>query len=234
MIDLYYWPTPNGHKITIALEEMGLPYTLHYVDISKGDQFKPEFLRFSPNNKMPAIIDQDGIGGMQTSIFESGAILLYLSGKTGKYIPSDMTRQVLVWEWLMWQMAGFGPMLGQVHHFNHYAPVKIDYAIERYVNEASRLYGVLDTQLSKGDYVTGDDYTIADMAILPWTKSYARQGIALEKFPNIARWRETLHNRKAVQKAYEIGAEIGEKNKTDLRELSGEEWQKLFGTTKPK
>jgi GST-like protein len=121
-------------------------------------------------------------------------------------------------------------MLGQVHHFNHYAPVKIDYAIERYVNEASRLYGVLDTQLSKGDYVTGDDYTIADMAILPWTKSYARQGIDLAKFPNIARWRETLHNRKAVQKAYEIG----EKNKTDLRELSGEEWQKLFGTTKPK
>ena len=179
---------------------------------------------------MPAIIDHDGIGGMQTSIFESGAILLYLSGKTGKYIPSDMKRQVLVWEWLMWQMAGFGPMLGQVHHFNHYAPVKIDYAIERYVNEANRLYGVLDAQLSKGNYATGDDYTIADMAILPWTRSYARQGIDLAKFPNIARWREALHNRKAVQKAYEIG----EKNKTDLRELSGEEWQKLFGTTKPK
>ena len=230
MIDLYYWPTPNGHKITIALEEMGLPYTIHYVDISKGHQFKPKFLRFSPNNKMPAIIDHDGVNGTQTSVFESGAILFYLSQKTGKYISSDMKIQILVWEWLMWQMAGFGPMLGQVHHFNHYAPVKIDYAIERYVNEANRLYGVLEAQLSKGDYVTGDDYTIADMAILPWTRSYARQGIDLAKFPNIARWRETLHNRKAVQKAYEIG----EKKKTDLRELSGEEWQKLFGTTKPK
>ena len=149
MIDLYYWPTPNGHKITIALEEMGLPYKIHYVDISKGDQYKQEFLLFSPNNKMPAIIDQNGVNSRPTSIFESGAILLYLSEKTGLFNPSDIKARINVLEWLMWQMASFGPMLGQVHHFNYYAPVKIDYAIERYMNEAARLYGVLDTQLSK-------------------------------------------------------------------------------------
>ena len=228
MIDLYYWPTPNGHKITIALEEMELPYSVKYLDISKGQQFKSEFLSFSPNNKMPAIIDHQGINGMQTSVFESGAILLYLCEKTRLFCSSELEDRVNVWQWLMWQMASFGPMLGQVHHFNHYAPVKIDYAIERYVNEAIRLYGVLDNQLSKDEFVTGSEYTIVDMAILPWTRSYVRQGIDLENFPNIARWREKLHKRKAVQKAYEIG-----KNKqTDLRQLSGEEWQKLFGTKK--
>ncbi len=229
MIDLYYWPTPNGHKITIALEEMGLPYSIKYVDISKGQQFKPEFLSFSPNNKMPAIIDYKGIDGTQYSVFESGAILLYLSQKTGLFFPSKMKQRINVWQWLMWQMASFGPMLGQVHHFNHYAPFKIDYAIERYVNEAIRLYGVLETQLSNDEYVAGSEYTIVDMAILPWTKNYERQGIDLVNFPNITRWREKLHNRKAIQKAYEIG----ENKQTDLRQLSGEEWQKLFGTTKP-
>ena len=229
MIDLYYWPTPNGHKITIALEEMGLPYTIQYVDISKGEQFNSEFLRISPNNKMPAIIDHDGIDGKQTSIFESGAILLYLSRKTGQFMPSDMAGQTRVWEWLMWQMAGFGPMLGQVHHFNHYAPTKIEYAIERYVNEAKRLYQVLEQQLSYAEFVTGAEYTIVDMAILPWTKSYERQGIDIANFPNIVAWREMLHNRKAIRKAYEIG----DNKQTDLRQLSGEEWQKLFGTTKP-
>ena len=229
MIDLYYWPTPNGHKITIALEEMELPYSIKYVDISKGQQFKSEFLSFSPNNKIPAIIDRQGINGTQTSVFESGAILLYLSEKSGLFYSSKIEDRVNVWQWLMWQMASFGPMLGQVHHFNHYAPLKIDYAIERYVNEAIRLYGVLDNQLSKDEFVTGSEYTIVDMAILPWTKSYVRQGIDLENFPNIARWREKLYARKAVQKAYEIG-----KNKqTDLRQLSGEEWQQLFGTKKP-
>ena len=230
MIDLYYWPTPNGHKITIALEEMGLPYSIKYVDISKGQQFKPEFLSFSPNNKMPAIIDRQGIDGMQTSVFESGAILLYLSQKTGLFFSSEMKYQIKIWQWLMWQMASFGPMLGQVHHFNHYAPLKIDYAIERYVNEAIRLYGVLETQLSNEEFVTGSEYTIADMAILPWTKSYARQGIDLGNFPNISRWQENLFRRKAIQKAYEIAGD----KQTDLRQLSGVEWQKLFGTTKPK
>ena len=229
MIDLYYWPTPNGHKITIALEEMGLPYKIHYVDISKGDQYKQEFLLFSPNNKMPAIIDQNGVNSRPTSIFESGAILLYLSEKTGLFNPSDIKARINVWEWLMWQMASFGPMLGQVHHFNHYTPVKIDYAIERYMNEAARLYGVLDTQLSKSEYVAGKEYTIADIAILPWTKSYERQGINLENFPNIDRWRESLFKRKAVKKAYEIA----ENKQVDLRNLSGEEWRRLFGTTKP-
>ena len=229
MIDLYYWPTPNGHKITIALEEMELPYSIKYVDISKGQQFKSEFLSFSPNNKMPAIIDHHGIEGMQTSVFESGAILLYLVEKTGLFYSSKIEDRINIWQWLMWQMSSFGPMLGQVHHFNHYAPLKIDYAIERYISEAMRLYGVLDNQLSKDEFVTGAEYTIVDMAILPWTKNYMRQGIDLKNFPNIARWRKKLYERKAVQKAYEIG-----KNKqTDLRQLSGEEWQKLFGTKKP-
>ena len=190
-----------------------------------GEQFDKNFLSISPNNRIPAIVDKDGPDGRPIYLFESGAILYYLAKKTSSFMGNSEREQQETIKWLMWQMASFGPMLGQVHHFNHYAPVKINYAIERYMNEAARLYGVLDTQLSKSEYVAGKEYTIADIAILPWTKSYERQGIDLVNFPNIDRWRESLFKRKAVKKAYEIA----ENKQVDLRNLSGEEWRKLFG-----
>jgi GST-like protein len=206
-IDLYFWPTPNGWKVTIMLEECGLPYAMHPIDIGKGDQFRPEFLQISPNNKMPAIVDPDGPGGSPISIFESGAILLYLARKTGRFYPADERGRVEVEQWLMWQMGGFGPMLGQNHHFRHYAPEKIDYAVNRYLNETRRLYGVLDKRLSGRDFVAGD-YSIADMAIVGWAKLWERQGMRLEDVPNVARWLETMKARPAVARGLAVAADL--------------------------
>ena len=200
MIDLYYWGTPNGHKITIALEEMELDYQIFPINILENDQFQPDFLRISPNNKIPAIVDQDGPRGEAISVFESGAILQYLGRKTGLYYPTDEQQRVEVEQWLMWQMGGLGPMLGQNHHFNKFAPEKIPYAIERYQAETKRLYGVLDRQLIGQDYVAGD-YSIADMAIFPWLMRYEWQGIKLDEFPNVQKYMERLQQRPAVHKA---------------------------------
>jgi GST-like protein len=206
VIDLYTWPTPNGHKMHIMLEECALPYTVHGVDIGDGDQFKPEFLKISPNNKIPAIVDSEGPDGKPISVFESGAILLYLAGKTGKFLPQDVRGKYLALEWLMFQMGGFGPMLGQTHHFRIYAPEKIEYAINRYTNEAKRLYGVLDKRLSQAQYVAGE-YSIADMAIFPWSRSYANQGVDLADYPNVKRWFDAINARPAVQKALQVLAD---------------------------
>lgn len=206
-IDLYYWPTPNGWKISIALEEMELPYNVIPVNISKGDQFKPEFLAFSPNNRMPAIIDPDGPDGKPISVFESGAILQYLGRKTGKFYPSDARKRVEVEEWLMWQMGGFGPMLGQNHHFNHYAPEKIPYAMERYVKETNRLYGVLNRRLADRPFVAGE-YSIADMAMVGWAKLWERQGQTIADFPHVQRWLDTMLARPAVQRGLAVAGEL--------------------------
>jgi GST-like protein len=205
-IDLYYWPTPNGWKITIALEEMGLPYAVHLINISKGEQFAPAFLKISPNNKMPAIVDHDGPGGAPISVFESGAILQYLGRKTGRFYPADERARVEVEQWLMWQMGGFGPMLGQTHHFRQYAPEMIPYAIDRYTNESGRLYGVLDRQLEGRSFVAGD-YSIADMAIVGWAKLWERQGQTIDNFPNVKRWLEVMLARPAVQRGLAVAAE---------------------------
>lgn len=203
MIDLYYWGTPNGHKITIALEEMGLDYTLYPINILENDQFQPDFLRISPNNKIPAIVDQDGPRGEPISIFESGAILQYLGRKTGLFYPTDEQERVEVEQWLMWQMGGLGPMLGQNHHFNRFAPEKIPYAIDRYINETKRLYGVLNKQLIGQKFVAGE-YSIADMAILPWILRYEWQGIQLVDYPYVQEYIVRLTARPAVQKALSI------------------------------
>ena len=208
MIDLYYWPTPNGHKITIFLEETGLPYRIVPVNIGRGDQFKPEFLRIAPNNRMPAIVDsepRDEAGPL--SIFESGAILLYLAEKTGRFLPQDLRRRYDVLQWLFWQMAGLGPMAGQNHHFLHYAPEKLPYAIDRYVKETSRLYAVLDARLADRNYLAGE-YSIADMASYPWTVPHERQQQKLDDFPNLKRWFEAIRARPAVVRAYEKGKQI--------------------------
>ena len=202
-IDLFYWPTPNGWKITIMLEECGLPYRIVPVNIGAGDQFKPEFLKISPNNKMPAIVDPDGPGRGPISVFESGAILQYLGRKTGKFYPSEERRRIEVDEWLFWQMGGFGPMLGQVHHFRNYAPEKIPYAIDRYVNEANRLYGVLDERLKDREFVCGD-YSIADMAIVGWAKLWDKQGQAIEDMPNVKRWLDAVMARPAVARGLAV------------------------------
>ena len=200
MIDLYYWGTPNGLKITIALEEMGLDYQIFPINILENDQFQADFLRISPNNKIPAIVDQQGPRGEAISIFESGAILQYLGRKTGQFYPQDEQQRVEVEQWLMWQMGGLGPMLGQNHHFSQFAPEKIPYAIERYQAETKRLYGVLDRQLIGQDYVAGE-YSIADMAIYPWLMRYEWQGIKLDEFPNVQKYMERLQQRPAVHKA---------------------------------
>ena len=205
MIELYYWPTPNGHKITIFLEEANLDYRIVPVDISAGDQFKPEFLRFSPNNRMPAIVDMNPAdGGEPISIFESGAILLYLAEKTGSFLSADLRSRKTVIEWLFWQMGGLGPMAGQNHHFGQYAPQKIPYAIDRYVQETNRLYGVLDRRLQEHEYLASD-YSIADMACYPWIVPYERQQQQLTDFPNLKRWFESIQSRSAVIRAYEKG-----------------------------
>ncbi len=205
MIDLYYWPTPNGHKITIFLEEAGLDYQIIPVNIGAGDQFKPDFLRIAPNNRMPAIVDHDPLDdGESISIFESGAILLYLAEKTGQFLSMDLRIRQLVLEWLFWQMGGLGPMAGQNHHFCQYAPEKIPYAIDRYVRETNRLYGVLDRQLEGRNYIAGD-YSIADMACYPWIVPHEKQQQELVDFPNLKQWFEGMQGRSAVIRAYEKG-----------------------------
>ena len=202
MIDLYYWTTPNGHKITLFLEEAGLEYTIKPVNIGKGEQFDPAFLAISPNNRIPAIVDHaPADGGKPISVFESGAILLYLAGKTGKFLPKDLRGQVTVLEWLMWQMGGLGPMLGQNHHFANYAPERIPYAIERYTKETSRLYAVLDKRLAGRDFIAGKQYTIADMAAYPWVIP-DRQGQDIDTFPNVKRWLAAIRARPATARAY--------------------------------
>lgn len=198
-IDFYFWPTPNGHKIRIMLEECGLAYDLKPVDIGKGDQFKPEYLAISPNNKMPAIVDPEGPGGKPISVFESGAILQYLGRKTGQFYPTDERARVNVEQWLFWQVGGLGPMAGQAHHFRRYAPEKVPYGIERYTKETTRLYGVLDKQLSGRDFMVGD-YSIADMATYPWVLSWEMQGQVLEDFSNVKRWMDTMATREGVKR----------------------------------
>lgn len=226
MIDLYYWTTPNGHKVTIFLEEAGVEYKIVPVNISKGDQFKPEFLEISPNNRMPAIVDHAPAGGGEPiAVFESGAILLYLAEKTGQFIPADLRGRVEVLQWLMWQMGGLGPMLGQNHHFNLYAPEKIPYAIDRYVNETARLYQVLDNRLKDREYVAGP-YSIADMACYPWIVPWKRQQQDIEKFPHLKRWFEAIRGRPAVVKAYEISKSVNTQ-----RVVDAEAMKLLFGQT---
>lgn len=225
MIDLYYWPTPNGHKITVFLEEAGIAYEIKPVDIGAGDQFKPEFLAFSPNNRMPAIIDTAPIdGGEKISVFESGAILLYLAEKTGKFLSGDIRQKKITMEWLFWQMGGFGPMLGQNHHFTRYAPEPIPYAIDRYQRETERLYGVLNKHLENREFIT-DDYSIADMACYPWAVAHDWHHVALERYPHVQRWHDAIKQRPAVIKAYTIGEQY--KRKT---EMTPEMKAILFGT----
>ena len=227
MITLYYWPTPNGHKITIFLEEAGVPYRISPVNIGEGEQFRPEFLAISPNNRMPAIVDDaPRDGGEPLSVFESGAILVYLAEKTGKFLPEDTRGRVRVLEWLFWQVGGLGPMAGQNHHFGRYAPQKIPYAIDRYVNETNRLYGVLDRRLAREPFLAGE-YSIADMAAYPWIVPHEEQGQNLRDFPNVERWFEAIAARPAVRRAYAAGAHL-------QRERSGftdEERRILFGQT---
>ena len=207
-IDLYYWPTPNGKKVTIFLEEVGLPYNLAPIDITAGDQFDEDFLKISPNNKMPAIVDPEGPDGEPISVFESGAILIYLAEKTGEFLPSSPREKYQVLQWLMFQVSSVGPMLGQAHHFRGYAPEEISYAIDRYTNEASRLYGVMNRRLSEVEYFVGDEYSIVDMAIYPWVASHERQGQKLEDFLNLSRWYEAVEARPAVRRAMEVGEEL--------------------------
>ena len=226
MIEVYSWATPNGHKVHIMLEECGLPYRAIPVDIGKGEQFAPDFLKVAPNNKMPAIVDHDTVGGEPISIFESGAILQYLGRKTGKFYPVNERARVEVDQWLFWQMGGFGPMLGQTHHFRIYAPEKIEYAINRYTNEAKRLYGVLNTRLKDRDYVAGD-YSIADMAIAPWAKLWERQGQDIAEFPHMKRWLDKVLARPAVIKGLAVGAEKRDPASTQMKDPKVQEI--LFG-----
>ena len=225
MIELFSWPTPNGHKCHIMLEECGLPYTAKPIDIGKGDQFTADFLRISPNNKIPALIDSDGPDGKPIALFESGAILQYLADKTGRFGGDTARQKYTVLQWLMFQMGGFGPMLGQAHHFRIYAPEPVPYAIERYTNEAKRLYGVIDKQLGQSAYLAGDEYSIADIAVFPWTRSWQNQGIDLEDFKNVKRWFDAINKRPAVQRGVKVLA--------DLRKplLTKEAQEALFGAT---
>ena len=226
MIDLHYWPTPNGHKVTMFLEEADLPYQIKAVDIGKGAQFEPDFLKIAPNNRMPAIVDHEPAGGGDPiSVFESGAILVYLAEKTGKFLPSEAHRRYDVLQWLFWQMGGLGPMAGQNHHFNKYAPEKIPYAIDRYVNETARLYGVLDRRLADREYMAGE-YSIADMASYPWIVPHENQGQKLEDFPHVHRWFNKIKARPATERAYEQGPRI---NPSVGQPMSEEEKKILFG-----
>lgn len=208
MIDLYYWTTPNGHKIALFLEETGLPYTLHPINIGKGEQFAEDFLKIAPNNRIPAIVDHDTADGQPLSLFESGAILLYLAEKTGQFIPKDLRGRQEALQWLFWQMGGLGPMAGQNHHFNRFAPEKIPYAIKRYVDETARLYGVLNKRLADRPFVAGNDYSIADMAIYPWIVSHTWQQQNLEDFPALKGWFQRIQARPATQRAYALVEQI--------------------------
>jgi GST-like protein len=227
MIDLHYWPTPNGWKISIMLEECGLPYTLKPVNIGRGEQFSPKFLSISPNNRMPAIVDHDPPGGgAPIAVFESGAILIYLAEKTGRFLPPDLRGRHATLQWLMWQMGGLGPMAGQNGHFLLYAPEKIPCALDRYSKEVNRLYGVLDAQLARtGHYVAGDEYTIADMAIFPWIRTHKAQQIALAEFPHVERWYNILFERPAAKRGLELGKELR------LPKMDDEARKALFGQT---
>ena len=229
MFELYYWPTPNGHKLTLFLEEAGLPYTVHPVDIGAGDQFKPEFLAFSPNNKMPAIIDRaPADGGAPISVFESGAILQYLAAKTGRFLPADPRARIEASEWLFWQVAGLGPMTGQYGHFHVYAPEDIAYAKDRYRREVLRLLGVLDRRLEGRAFVAGDEYSIADMAIHPWINPYTKAPLDLSGFAHLNRWHADVAARPAVQRAYALADRYGAQ-----REMTAEMRKNLFGTPTP-
>ena len=229
MIDLHYWPTPNGHKITLFLEEVGLDYRIVPVNISKGDQFEPDFLRIAPNNRMPAIVDHAPTGGGEAvSVFESGAILLYLAEKTGRFLAADLRGRVETLQWLFWQMGGLGPMAGQNHHFVTYAPEKIPYAMQRYINETNRLYGVLDKRLADRRFVAGEDYSIADMASYPWTVGHERQQQNLDDFPNLARWFHEIRERPATIRAYAMGERY---RQPDEAVVTAESAKILFGQT---
>ena len=226
MIDVYSWPTPNGHKVHIMLEECGLPYRAHAVDIGRGDQFAEGFLRISPNNKIPAIVDPEGPDAQPISLFESGAILLYLADKTGQFLPQDVRGRYDVLQWLMFQMGGVGPMLGQAHHFRIYAPESIAYAVERYTNEARRLYGVMDRQIQHtGAYMAGTDYSIADIAIFPWLRSWKNQGMDWADFPALKRWFDVVADRPAVQRGLAV---LADQRKP---EHTAAEKEVLFGAT---
>ncbi|MFC3286103.1 glutathione S-transferase N-terminal domain-containing protein [Litchfieldella rifensis] len=227
MIDLYYWTTPNGHKVTIFLEETGIEYQIQPINIGRGEQFTPEFLDIAPNNRIPAIVDRTPLdGGQPLSLFESGAILEYLADKTGKFLPKAGRERYVTLQWLYWQMANLGPMAGQNHHFRNYAPEKIEYAIERYVRETARLYGVLDKRLDDHEYVGGVDYSIADMAIWPWIRSHENQGQDLEDFPNLLRWFRAIEDRAAVKRALARAEEV---NPKDGVEMDDEARRYLFG-----
>ena len=226
MIDLYSWATPNGHKVHIMLEECGLPYRVHGINIGTGEQFQPDFLAISPNNKIPAITDSDGPDGMPISLFESGAILLYLAAKAGRFLPEDVRGKYTALQWLMFQMGGVGPMLGQAHHFRMYAPEKIDYAVNRYSNEAKRLYGVMDKQIEHtGAYIAGADYSVADIAIFPWLRSWQNQGIDWADFPALRVWFDRVSARPAVQRGVQVLADLRKPFRTEA------EKEVLFGNT---
>jgi GST-like protein len=224
-IDVHSWPTPNGHKVHIMLEECGLPYRAIPVNIGAGEQFRPGFLEISPNNKIPAIVDPDGPDGKPISLFESGAILVYLASKTGRFLPASDREKFEVLQWLMFQMGGVGPMLGQNHHFRQYAPEKLPYAVDRYTNEARRLYGVIDKRLSKSEWLGGAEYSIADMATFPWLRSWQNQGVVLDEYPHLKRWFETIAERPAVQRGVKVLADLRKPITDDkAREV-------LFGST---
>ena len=234
MIDCYTWPTPNGHKVHIMLEETATPYTVHAINIGEGDQFKPDFLKISPNNKMPAMVDQDGPGGTPIPVFETGAILIYLADKTDRFLPdreSEPHAYYDVIQWLMFQMGGVGPMLGQSHHFNAYAPTRIPeeqvaYGRSRYINEAKRIYGVIERRLDGREWIAAERYSIADMAIMPWLRDPAKQGVEIADFPNVARWRDGIWQRPAVVKALETLSDRGRQGAhTD------KQWEMLYGRT---
>jgi GSH-dependent disulfide-bond oxidoreductase len=227
MIELYTWPTPNGHKIHIMLEETGLKYHVIPVDIGKGEQFEAKFLEISPNNKIPAMIDTDGPGGKPLALAESGAMLFYLASKTGKFLPRDLASRWRVMQWVMTQMGHVGPMLGQAHHFLQYAPEKIEYAMNRYRNEAKRLYGVLDRQLKTSEFLACDEYTIADMATMPWLRAPERQGVDIEEYPHLKRWRDKIAARPAVKRAVEVLAD----RRRPTPSFTKEQAEVLFGAT---
>jgi len=226
MIDLYTWPTPNGHKVHIMLEETGLAYNVIPIDIGAGDQFKPEFLKISPNNKMPAMVDPEGPKGRPFSLFESGAILIYLAKKTGKLFSEDPEERYTTLQWLMFQMGGIGPLLGQAHHFRMYAPEKIEYAINRYTNEANRLYGVLDRRLAESAFLAGKDYSIADIATFPWLRSHENQGVDLGDYPHVKAWFDKIAARPAVQRGVQVLAERRRQGPIDAKAR-----EVMFGAT---
>jgi len=226
MIDLYTWPTPNGHKVHIMLEETGLAYNVIPIDIGAGDQFKPDFLKISPNNKMPAMVDPEGPKGRPFSLFESGAILIYLAKKTGKLFSEDPEERYTTLQWLMFQMGGIGPLLGQAHHFRMYAPEKIEYAINRYTNEANRLYGVLDRRLAESAFLAGKDYSIADIATFPWLRSHENQGVDLGDYPHVKAWFDKIAARPAVQRGVQVLAERRRQGPIDAKAR-----EVMFGAT---